>query len=320
MKILTTKFLFPLLLVTSLAACSSKPDTADIQKELAEAFNCPILELSEVKKVDGAEIENKQYDAAFTYTLSIKGGQPAATNLFAEWLFLADQLQLADKAFLRARMEQLGEQKEEEIAEIKQKINARIGALMPCTTPLADSRARMMFTEFALAVKSGQDKIAIPLAEKIHGVGRMGKAESGWRFVGMPNLTLTEIVKSEPVAYPKFKPLVIEEPVQGNIADANKNVDPSAGTGSLPELPPFKKGEKYASVRAKMISAGWKPFHSPSADSCPADDTRCNGRPEMESCAGSSQANCKFLWKKDEQTIAICTLWEDPEFDNICTQ
>jgi len=162
---------------------------------------------------------------AFTYTLSIKGGQPAATNLFGEWFFLSNQLQLADVAFLRARMERLGEQREEELTAIRQKINARISTLMPCETPLAYSRAGVMFTEFALAAKSGQDKVAIPLAEKIHGVGRMNKAESGWRFVAMPNLSLVETVKSEPVAYPKFKPLVIEDPVnEVSLPDLTKYV------------------------------------------------------------------------------------------------
>ena len=67
----------------TLAGCSSRPETADIQKDLAEAYACPILELSEVKKVDGAA-NGKSYDVAFTHTLSIKGGAEAAAKLFAE--------------------------------------------------------------------------------------------------------------------------------------------------------------------------------------------------------------------------------------------
>ena len=46
-----------------LAACSSKPETADIQKDLAEVYACPIIELSDVKKVDGADVGGKLYDA-----------------------------------------------------------------------------------------------------------------------------------------------------------------------------------------------------------------------------------------------------------------
>ena len=211
MNIFPTRSLLIALCAAGLTACSSKPDTADIQKELAAAFDCPILELSDVKKVDGAEVDNKHYDVAFTYTMSIKGGLSAATNLFAEWHFLSDQIQLANMAEARARLVQRDEKRVDEIVEMKKKMVARSGALMPCQTPLADIRIGLMVAEFAIAAKSGQSKVAIPFSEKMYGVARMGKVESGWRFVGMPNLTLQEIVKSEPVTYPTFKPLVTEE-------------------------------------------------------------------------------------------------------------
>ena len=44
-----------------LTACSSKPETADIQKDLAEAYACPVIELSDVKKADGAAADGKLY-------------------------------------------------------------------------------------------------------------------------------------------------------------------------------------------------------------------------------------------------------------------
>lgn len=75
-------------------------------------------------------------------------------------------------------------------------------------------------------------------------------------------------------------------------------------------LPRLKKGESYRSVRAKMIKAGWKPFHSPDADKCAAGDKRCEGRPEMESCAGTGLGNCKFLWKRRGKTVAVFTIGE----------
>ena len=83
-------------------------------------------------------------------------------------------------------------------------------------------------------------------------------------------------------------------------------------------LPRFKNGETYSSVRRKMIQAGWKPYHSPEADVC-GNDSRCNGRPEMEACAGTGMANCKFLWQKNSRTIGICTVGEEAVFDNICS-
>jgi hypothetical protein len=48
-------------------------------------------------------------------------------------------------------------------------------------------------------------------------------------------------------------------------------------------------------------------------------DSRCQGRPEMEACAGTGMANCKFLWKKEGKITAICTVGEDAVYDNVCT-
>lgn len=85
------------------------------------------------------------------------------------------------------------------------------------------------------------------------------------------------------------------------------------------DLPRFKKGESYTNVRAKMIKAGWSPYHSKDADICSEGDKRCEGRAEMESCAGTGMANCRFLWKKNGKTTAICTVGEeDNVYNGIC--
>lgn len=79
-------------------------------------------------------------------------------------------------------------------------------------------------------------------------------------------------------------------------------------------LPKFKQGESYTSVRKKMLKAGWKPYTSPEADKCLEGDKRCEGRPEMESCAGTGEANCAFLWKRKGKTISIFTKGEDANY------
>lgn len=81
-----------------------------------------------------------------------------------------------------------------------------------------------------------------------------------------------------------------------------------AQTGRLPH---FKKGENYASVRIKMLKAGWKPYRSPKADKCAKGDKRCENRPEMEACAGTGFAPCSFLWKRKGKTVRILTVGED---------
>lgn len=85
-----------------------------------------------------------------------------------------------------------------------------------------------------------------------------------------------------------------------------------AQTAGLPRL---KKGESYGTVRAKMIKAGWKPFHAKDADVCQSGDTRCKNRPEMQSCAGTGQANCRFLWKRRGKTVVVFTIGETAVYD-----
>jgi hypothetical protein len=85
------------------------------------------------------------------------------------------------------------------------------------------------------------------------------------------------------------------------------------------DLPKFEQYEDYASVRAKLIKAGWKPFHSLRADICSEKDLRCKGRPEMESCSGTGVGSCRFIWIRKGKKTAICTVGEDPAvFHSVC--
>lgn len=85
------------------------------------------------------------------------------------------------------------------------------------------------------------------------------------------------------------------------------------------KLPDFEENESYASVRLKMLNAGWKPFISENADSCMEGDGRCQDRPEMLMCSGSGMANCKFLWQKEGEVKAICTIGEgEAIYDSVC--
>ena len=68
-----------------------------------------------------------------------------------------------------------------------------------------------------------------------------------------------------------------------------------------------------------MLSAGWQPFKATGAQACSDSDRRCTGRPEMEACAGSGMANCRFLWQMNGKTVAILTVGEEAAFSGIDT-
>ncbi|HRH43348.1 MAG TPA: hypothetical protein PKY82_17070 [Pyrinomonadaceae bacterium] len=95
----------------------------------------------------------------------------------------------------------------------------------------------------------------------------------------------------------------------------NKPTPETIKSPPIDEMPKFKKGETYKSVREKLIKAGWTPFKSKDADKCLEGDERCQGFPEMEACAGTGLGNCRYLWKKGGKTLAIFTISDSPIYD-----
>ena len=68
---------------------------------------------------------------------------------------------------------------------------------------------------------------------------------------------------------------------------------------AVAQTPKFKRGEDYGSIRVKLLQQGWKPLILPDSDECMEDDTRCQGRPEMQWCSGTGLAGCQFNWVKN---------------------
>lgn len=109
----------------------------------------------------------------------------------------------------------------------------------------------------------------------------------------------------------------VRKQIVSNPAPVQPPVAAPVATPTTGNLPAFSQNEGYAAVRQKMLAAGWQPFHAPDADVCSAGDARCQGRPEMQICAGTGMANCRFLWQKDGKTIAVMTVGEDAAFAGI---
>jgi len=84
-------------------------------------------------------------------------------------------------------------------------------------------------------------------------------------------------------------------------------------------VPPFARNESYAQVRVVLMRDGWQPVISKDADQCMEGDTRCEGRPEMQTCSGSGLAMCRFRWQRDGQKLTICTAGEEQAmFHSVC--
>jgi hypothetical protein len=92
-----------------------------------------------------------------------------------------------------------------------------------------------------------------------------------------------------------------------------KSLSQAAGTNvdSNVSLPTFAPKEDYSSARAKLLSAGWKPYRSKDADECFGNDERCKGRPEMLSCSGTGRALCRFTWSRSGKIAVIVTAGEE---------
>lgn len=99
---------------------------------------------------------------------------------------------------------------------------------------------------------------------------------------------------------------------------STQEAKPKVQTTEPDRLPSIQPGTPYSDVRETMIKAGWEPIKMPEADVCSEFDDRCKGRPEMESCAGSGMANCKFSWRKNGALKKVCTVGEDASFEAFC--
>ncbi|MBT9549581.1 MAG: hypothetical protein IV088_01925 [Hydrogenophaga sp.] len=109
---------------------------------------------------------------------------------------------------------------------------------------------------------------------------------------------------------------------EGRTQSPPSNAESAAQVQPTPKLspvPPFARGESYAQVRVVLMRDGWQPLISEDADKCMEDDSRCQGRPEMQSCSGSGLAMCRFTWQREGQRLAVCTAGEnEAKFYSVC--
>jgi hypothetical protein len=67
-----------------LGGCNSKPSGSDVERELLASYDCPLLEITDVNKVDGAPRNDGDYEVAFTYQVKLVGGVDKAVPYFSD--------------------------------------------------------------------------------------------------------------------------------------------------------------------------------------------------------------------------------------------
>jgi len=119
-------------------------------------------------------------------------------------------------------------------------------------------------------------------------------------------IMLTADLTSHAVAEPLQKPRAI-------YSDTSKVAQPRRSAA----YPTFKKGTPYESARKALLSSGWQPVPPSGESPCEAGDDSCEKMPELQSCAGTGEGNCLFLWRRDGTVIAVFSISDPPLVDAV---
>ena len=141
------------------------------------------------------------------------------------------------------------------------------------------------------------------------------KGQTYWTYVSYWQKATGNAVAVQDRAPLQIAPIASEVQTQA----VTPETDQAQPTPQSRPVPPFARGESYAQVRVVLMRDGWQPVISKDADQCMDGDTRCEGRPEMQTCSGSGMAMCRFQWHRDGQRLTICTAGEEQAmFHSIC--
>lgn len=191
----------------ALTGCSSRPESKDIETALGEVYECPVLEVKGVKKIDGEPGPQGSYDVAFEYTVAFKGGDAGGIKLMSDWLNLASESAAISKALIGFdRQAPATDLRKMRISAYQTQVGAELEKLIPCAGPQIDAIVRPLLDagREALAGSTGAVGVPIGMPIGVHVVrtGRMVRSEAGWYFkVLTAGFNAFDIVTSRPVAF-----------------------------------------------------------------------------------------------------------------------
>jgi len=195
--------------VITLIGCSSKPSTSDIENGLAQMYGCPLLEVSDTKKVNGIENGEDSYVVDYTFLLEMKDGQEGAIRFHREQLALEQEVERKRVETANARDNIVGWDDSLLIAAEAAEESAKQKALAPmqnCTTP-----SFLLLTKMEMArdagIQQNPDAILLPVAAKFSGRAEMVKSEQGWLITGTPSNDIEEFVFASPMKLNELNPV-----------------------------------------------------------------------------------------------------------------
>jgi hypothetical protein len=211
----------------ALSGCSSKPAVKDIEAELAKVYECPLLEVRDVKRIDGEPESQGLYSVAFSYVVALKGGDAAAAKLLTDWVYLRAEGPEINKALgtpdRRTRLPRDTDgPREKALLAYSDELSQRLGKLLPCEGTPEITAVTMPFYEQAKeAFKPGAAGVVLPVGVRISRVGVMSKAESGWHFRSL-NLGFNsfDFLNSQPMQV-SLPPSKVAEIMTGPAGDAS---------------------------------------------------------------------------------------------------
>lgn len=205
------------LVIVGLVGCSSKPGESDIKTSLANEFQCSILEINDVKKTDGTDLGNHNYEVSYTFEVALKGGSNAAQKLLPELGVLNERLErgrlqhdrAANLAAISGNPASLASAVDRATEEVMA-VRKRLAEVQPCELP----NARFAIERIRAAAKPKADAPdeGIPVGLVMRGTSAMIKAESGWRFAEPPRFDINaeKVSRDSSVHMPQPSPLWTE--------------------------------------------------------------------------------------------------------------
>jgi hypothetical protein len=229
-----------LLSVALLPACSSRPESSDIEKQLTANLSCAPLVIKDVKKTNGASAEKGLYAVAYTFNVEMAGGKEGAVNYLKPWLSLTEQVKASEKAFWAterqsSHMVYSGAITSDDASKMRDQASSRtdklrqeLDKLGACDNMLSLTWLSYFHGEVFENAKAGKYTMQIPLSLQLSGTGVMQKSEAGWVFVQFAPAVKGELILGEQVKFDQPIP-----PPTAAASVAPPTVQPSTGTTCL---------------------------------------------------------------------------------------